>query len=94
MLKKSFVNKLDEYWIEDMFIYSLRYTLGRMSYSPSVCISFLRPLIPELSDKTLWCMSRDIAEHRFLKPHMEFKDEWFEFKAMIDVEMSKRNEAR
>lgn len=91
-MDKSFINKLDEEWIEDMFIYSLRYTLGRMSYAPCVCIDFLTPLIPELSNKTLWCMSRDIEEHEFTRPLMEYEKEWLGFKEKIDTERAKRNE--
>ena len=80
---------LDMEWIEDMFIYSFRYTLGRMSYSPSVCMDFLTPCIPYLTDRTLRLISREIGEYPFTRT--EYPTEWHRFKDKIDEEMTNRH---
>lgn len=41
---------------------AVRYSIGRMTYMPHLVQSFIRPLLPYLSDKTLYVMERDIAE--------------------------------
>ena len=81
-------NHLDMYWIEDMFIYSFRYTLGRMSYAPSVCMDFLEPLIPYISSHTLEIMSNEIGECAL--GASQSPDEWNRFKNKLDGELAKR----
>lgn len=91
---KELKKHLDMEWIEDMFIYAMRYTIGRSSYSPGVCMDFLTPLIPHMSMKTLVVMARDLKEHldydlcREYKDH--YADDWRKFKALIDEEIKKR----
>ena len=82
-------NHLDMFWIEDMFIYSFRYTLGRMSYSPSVCMKFLEPLIPYLSAHTLSLISTEIGEYYF--NDMQYPNEWRAFKKKLDEEIIRRH---
>lgn len=41
---------------------AVRYCLGRRSYMPSLVCGYIIPLLPELTDKTLDCFERDIAE--------------------------------
>lgn len=41
---------------------AVRYCLGRRSYMPSLVCGYITPLLPELTDKTLDCFERDIAE--------------------------------
>lgn len=81
-------NYLDMFWIEDMFIYSFRYTLGQMSYSPSVCMDFLEPLIPYLSAHTLSLISREIGEYNF--SDTQYPNEWGAFKKKLDEEIIRR----
>lgn len=81
-------NHLDMFWIEDMFIYSFRYTLGRMSYAPSVCMDFLEPLIPCLSEHTLLLISREIGVYNF--SDMQYPNEWHRFKNKLDEELAER----
>lgn len=81
-------NHLDMFWIEDMFIYSFRYTLGRMSYSPSVCMDFLEPLIPYMSAPTLLLISREIGAYNF--SDMQYPNEWHRFKNKLDEELAER----
>lgn len=41
-----------------------RYCLGRRSYMPSLICEYIIPLLPELTDKTLDCFERGIAERK------------------------------
>lgn len=43
---------------------AVRYCLGRRSYMPSLVCGYIISLLPELTDKTLDCFERDIAEHK------------------------------
>ena len=43
---------------------AVRYCLGRQSYMPSLVCGYIIPLLPELTDKTLDCFERDIAERK------------------------------
>ena len=41
---------------------AVRYSMGRMTYMPSLVIGFIMPLLPKLSDRTLSCFDRDLSE--------------------------------
>lgn len=41
---------------------AIRYSLGRQTYMPELVINFINPLLSQLSDKTLYCMNKDISE--------------------------------
>lgn len=43
---------------------AVRYCLGRRSYMPSLVCKYIISLLPELTDKTLDCFERDIAERK------------------------------
>ncbi len=43
---------------------AVRYCLGRRSYMPSIVCRYIEPLLPELTDRTLDCFERDIAERK------------------------------
>lgn len=43
---------------------AVRYCLGRRSYMPSLVCRCIISLLPELTDKTLDCFERDIAERK------------------------------
>ncbi len=43
---------------------AVRYFLGRRSYMISLICGYITPLLPELTDKTLDCFERDIAERK------------------------------
>lgn len=43
---------------------AVRYCLGRRSYMPSLVCRYIISLLPELTDKTLDCFERDIAERK------------------------------
>lgn len=43
---------------------AVRYCLGRRSYMPSLVCGYIISLLPKLTDKTLDCFERDIAERK------------------------------
>lgn len=43
---------------------AVRYCLGRRSYMPGLVCGYIISLLPELTDKTLDCFERDIAERK------------------------------
>lgn len=43
---------------------AVRYCLGRRSYMISLVCGYITPLLPELTDNTLDCFERDIAERK------------------------------
>lgn len=43
---------------------AVRYCLGRRSYMPSLVCRYIISLLPELTDKTIDCFERDIAERK------------------------------
>lgn len=53
---------------------AVRYCLGRRSYMPSLICGYITPLMPELTDKTLDCFERDIAERK--RTGFDFGDSW------------------
>ena len=48
---------------------AVRYSLGRRTYMPGLVMDFVGPLLPYVSDRTLWCMERDIKD--FVEPYAE-----------------------
>lgn len=58
---------------------AVRYSIGRMTYMPHLVQSYIRPLLPYLSNKTLYVMERDIAEAgSYGDPHIDEPD-WMRF---------------
>lgn len=43
---------------------AVHYCLDRWSYMPSLVCGYITPLLPKLTDKTLNCFERDIAERK------------------------------
>ena len=41
---------------------AVRYALGRQSYMPGLVMDELRPMLPDCSERTLWCFDQDITE--------------------------------
>lgn len=72
---------------------AVRYALGRMTYMPHLVTDFITPLLPELSDKTLWCFDHDITERRYEGGYGDPKiDEpmWMRFHAAVREERRRR----
>lgn len=77
---------------------AVRYCLGRRSYMPSLVCRYIISLLPELTDKTLDCFERDIAEHK--RTGFDFGDScdyetWDAFYKAVcnEVERRKGNES-
>lgn len=43
---------------------AVRYCLGRRSYMPGLVTAYIIPLLPELSENTIFCFRRDIEERK------------------------------
>lgn len=68
---------------------AVRYCIGRMTYMPSLVTDFIRPLLPHLSDKTLWCFERDIEGATGYGMEMD-REMWMRFLAEVRVEIERR----
>lgn len=73
---------------------AIRYSLGRQTYMPHLVMDFAHPLLPYLSDKTLWCMLRDIKEAGTYDggygcPVID-KPKWKAFLENVDAEIDRR----
>jgi transcriptional regulator with XRE-family HTH domain len=78
---------------------AVRYCLGRRSYMPSLVCGYITPLLPELTDKTLDCFERDIAERK--RTGFDFGDScdyetWDAFYKAVckEIERRKGNESQ
>lgn len=79
-----------------MLNWSVRYSIGRMTYAPGATMEFIWPLIPYLSDKTLWCFDRDIEDHQKHGKSfgMDFDEKaWMRFWKAVKDEIHRRDEA-
>lgn len=92
--KKPNINPTDDYF-GTVLNCAIRYSLGRQTYMPHLVMDFARPLLPYLSDKTLWCMSRDIKEVEtyggYGSPVID-EPKWKAFLRDVDVEIDKRKQ--
>lgn len=73
---------------------AVRYALGRQSYMPHLVMDFIRPLLPSLSGKTLWCFDNDIEEaerNDCLGDPKSDAPEWRTFHAAVRAERIKRD---
>ena len=74
---------------------AVRYSMGRQTYMPSLVIGFLTPLLPRLSDRTLKCLARDLAEPAIyggLGDERIDAPGWIRFKHDVELEINKREE--
>ena len=70
---------------------AIRYCLGRRTYMPSLVMGVIRPLLPMLSSKTLWCMERDIREaNNYGDPNID-EPNWNEFLKQVQDAIEFRN---
>ena len=75
---------------------AVRYCLGRRTYMPKLVMDYIRPLLPGLSDKTLWCFEKDIRQHEtdgfsYGDPSID-EPAWREFLILIQQEINQRKE--
>lgn len=94
--KLDLIRHLDKEWVEDMLVYSLRYTLGRSTYAPVICQDFLSPLVKYFSQKALGVMIRDMEEaltDRTSGP-IPYADKWARLMTEMKVEVKIRKEEK
>lgn len=72
---------------------AVRYAIGRQTYMPTIVIEQITPMLPYLSDKTLWCFDQDITEQRYTGGYGDPRiDEpgWLRFHEAVRAERTKR----
>lgn len=72
---------------------AVRYSIGRETYMPKLVIDFITPLLPQLSNKTLWCFARDIERHEEERRSFGWdydKDAWMKFLYDVRAEIGRR----
>lgn len=79
---------------EAIIVSSVRYSLGRRTYIVSLTCSYVNNLIPFLSDRTLYVMSRDIRNAPSLGDEYIDKPEWELLLTNITKELGKRNKGQ
>ena len=83
---------LDEDY-EIILVCAVRYACGRRTYMPSIVIRYIAPLLPQLSERTLTVLERDIADAgKFGGYGDEYIDKplWIEFLECVRAEIGKR----
>lgn len=70
---------------------AVRYCLmRRRTYAPGAVMGFIKPFLPEMNDKTLYVMARDIAEADSLGDAKIDAPMWAEFLTAIEQERKRR----
>jgi hypothetical protein len=74
---------------------AVRYAIGRQSYMPGLVIDFITPLIPHLSNKTLWVFDHDTTNARweggYGDPRID-EPKWLKFREDVRAERLRRGE--
>lgn len=75
---------------------AVRYACGRQTYMPHAVIDFISPLIPYLTNRTLWCLDQDITTSLHSgdcgNPVID-TPRWIQFRDLVRRERIKRGEA-
>lgn len=73
---------------------AVRYAMGRRTYMPSLVISFITPLLPKLSSKTVLCFDQDVTDARYTGGYGDQRDtnDWLRFLAAVRAERTRRGE--
>lgn len=75
-----------------ILICAIRYCLGRQTYMPSLVTEFIKPLLPQLDDKTLRVMRADITVTESFGNETIDKPVWMRFLDDIEQEICRRKE--
>lgn len=71
---------------------AVRYAIGRMTYMPSIVAGFIKPLLPKLNNRTLWCLERDIeGANSYGDPGID-KPLWMGLLEAVKDEIKKRGD--
>lgn len=71
---------------------AVRYALGRRTYIVSLVVDFIKPLLPELSKKTLTVMERDIETAGNYGDESVDKPVWMDLLTRVKSELKKRGD--
>ena len=71
---------------------AVRYCIGRRTYMPKLVMDVIRPLLPALTGKTLWCFERDIEGADNYGADYD-EEEWMRFLSEVKAEIARRNES-
>ena len=69
---------------------AVRYSLGRRTYVPGSVCDFITPLIPKLSDRTLWCLKQDVSSAYSYGDEKIDKPIWMKFLTDVTNEIDMR----
>lgn len=74
---------------------AVRYALGRASYMPRLVMDQITPMLPDCSDKTLWCFERDVSEwldrdNGWTAYDNFYGDDWKRFLEAVRAEIERR----
>lgn len=94
-MKMDYKNDFDE----SLIVCAVRYCLGRQSYMPSLIVDGLIPMLKDCSDRTLFCLQKDIKEYidswkisgRY---DICYGEQWINFSHLIQNETVKRKNER
>ncbi len=75
---------------ELMMMSAVRYALGRQSYIVSTTTNYIISLIPQLDNKTIACMERDIRQANSYGSESVDKPEWMKLLAALQKEMQNK----
>ena len=71
---------------------AVRYCIGRRTYMPKLVMDVIRPLLPALTERTLWCFEWDIEEADNYGADYD-EEEWMQFLSEVKAEIARRNES-
>ena len=72
---------------------AVRYAIGRQSYAPSAVIDFVTPLLPCLSERTLYVFDQDITDQKYMGGYGDKRIDkplWMKFHLDVITEMGRR----
>ena len=84
---------LDEQDFGTICVCALRYAMGRETYMPDLVLDFVRPLLPELPDKTIGVMVNDCDFQRRYENYGDNridKPGWLEWERDVREEYQRR----
>lgn len=74
-----------------MMVSAVRYALGRQTYIVSTATNYIKFISPQLDDRSLACIERDIRTANNYGHETIDKPEWMRLLAVLQDEMKKRN---
>ena len=78
----------------EMLNWAVRYALGRRTYAVMDTCNYIKPLIKDLSNRALYCMSRDIKDQKKEGYGDQCDiDNWMELLDLIDKELARRTDS-